>query len=311
MNGQPARALLEERRRGFAGMTTTTTIDAEGQAWDGFAPPPGYRLRPPLAASELSDLVVKDMGFVVLRRYGSRSVELRHRPGRVKPMALLTAVQWLTDNNCDKIALTAWVGTWETSVVGDLAATVEHLMALAEAAQSTRQRDFQTRRHTIGVAAADASAGILDAWRAARGAKDQRLMEAIANASCGRYLEVVPQHGASRLIVDGIGNGYALYGGGWRSLAIGGRFEDMPDYEYAQWAARGYRDVFRAGEPIVEDITAAIRLPRSGRLRLTYRRVILPIGGGEHPLRLLGATLSQRVMHLEPDAASILGDVVQ
>ena len=72
-------------------------------------------------------------------------------------------------------------------------------------------------------------------------------------ASCGRYLEVVPQDGASRLVLDAVGDGYSLYGNGWKSVAVGGRFEDMPDFEYAQWAAQAYREAFRSGQPIFED----------------------------------------------------------
>ena len=94
-------------------------------------------------------------------------------------------------------------------------------------------------------------------------------------------------------------------------MAVGGRFEDMPDYEYARWAAQAYREAFRTGQPIFEDITAVVRLLRTGRLLLTYRRVILPVGGGEHPTVLLGATLDQRVTHLSLGAGDEFGDVLQ
>jgi hypothetical protein len=60
----------------------------------------------------LADFAVKNMGFVVLRRHGSRSVEVRHRPSLVKPIALLSAVQWLTDHAWDRIVLTSWLGRW-------------------------------------------------------------------------------------------------------------------------------------------------------------------------------------------------------
>lgn len=291
---------------------TTTIIDAEGQVWDGSSSLLRSKLRCPLAGPELADFAVKNMGFVVLRRYGPRSVEIRHRPSRVEPIALLKAVQWLTDHDWDRIVLTSWLAEWRTSLTGDLADAIQHLMGVVAAAQGTRQRDFQVQRHASDAIATDAGfARIQDAWRAAHGVKDQGLIETVAEASCGRYLEVVPQDAASRLVIGAVGNGYSLYGRGWKSVAVGGRFEDMPDYEYAQWAAQGYRDAFRGGQPIFEDITAAIRIPRCGRLRLTYRRVILPIGGGKHPTLLLGATLGQRVTHLGLEPSNEFGDVAQ
>ena len=94
-------------------------------------------------------------------------------------------------------------------------------------------------------------------------------------------------------------------------MAVGGLFEDMPDFEYARWAAQAYREAYRTGEPIFEEVSAAVRLLRRGRLRLTYRRVILPVGSGEHPTRLLGATLDQRVTQLPLGADDEFGDVLQ
>jgi hypothetical protein len=280
-------------------MTTTTIIDAEGKVWDGLSSSLRTKLGYPLAGPLLLDLAVKNKGFVVLRRLGPRSLEIRQRPSLVKPIALLTAVQWLTDHDWDRIVLTSWLDRWQTSLMGDLSDAVHYLMGLVAAGQSTRQRDFEAHRHDPSIIATDqAFARIQDAWRARRGLNDRGLIEVVTEASCGRFLEVVPHNDASRLVLGTVGNGYSLYGQAWKSLAVGGRFEDMPDYEYAQWAARGYRDVFRTGKPIFEDITAIIQLHQSGRMRLTYRRVILPIGDSEHPARLLGATLDQRVTHL-------------
>jgi hypothetical protein len=134
-------------------------------------------------------------------------------------------------------------------------------------------------------------------------------MEAVREASRGRYLEVDPQDGASKLVLGVVGEGYSLYGNGWKSGAVGGIFEDMPDFDYARRAAQAYREVFRTGQPIFEDVTAVVQLLRTGPLLLKYRRVILPIGG-EQPALLLGATLDQQVTHLPVGAGNELGDVL-
>jgi hypothetical protein len=291
---------------------TTTIIDAGGRLWDGVSPSLRRKLRCSLAAPALLDIAVGDRGFVVLRCCGRGAVEVRYRPSRAKPMALLTAVQWLDRPDWSRIVLRPWPGEQPAHFMGEPADAIAYLIGPASAAQSTRRMDFQARRHPPAAIARNAAFGrIQEAWRAAHGAKDRGLMEAVIEASCGRYLEVIPQGGGARLVMDTVGNGYTLYGQGWKSIAVGGRFEDMPDYEYGQWAAHGYRQAFRSGQPIFEDVTAAVRLRRPGRLRLTYQRVILPLGGGDHPTLLLGATLNQRVTHLAVEPEEGFGDVLQ
>jgi hypothetical protein len=291
---------------------TTTIIDAHGKVWDGVSSSLRGKLRCSLAGPALLDFAVGDRGFVVLRRCGRRAIEVCHRPSVAKPMALLTAVEWLDRRDWDRIVLQPWPGEQQAHFIGEPADAMQYLIGLASAAQSTRQQDFHAHRHAPAAIATDAAmARIQDAWRASRGVKTRGLLEAATEASCGRYLGVIPQDGASRLVMDAVGNGYTLYGRGWKSIAVGGRFEDMPDYEYGQWAAQGYRDAFRAGHPIFEDVTATVRLGGPGRLRLTYQRAILPIGGGPHPTLLLGATLNQQVTHLAVEPRDEFGDVLQ
>jgi hypothetical protein len=281
-------------------MTMTIIIDGRG------------RLREDILAFAAADMAVKDKGWVTLRRYGRRAVEVRIRPGIVKPRALLRTVRWLDDDAGDRCVVMSWSDDWRTSVRGGRAAAIEYLVGLATDAQSTRRGDFQARRHGWNTDALDPSFGrIQAAWRAARGVEDRALMEAVREASCGRYLQVLPENGASRLVMHGVGQGYSLYSRGWKSFAIGGRFEDMPDYAYAQWAARGYREAYRERQPLLEDIVATVQLPGLGNLRLAYRRAILPLGGGDHPELLLGATLGQTVTRLDLEPGDELGDVLQ
>lgn len=276
---------------------TTTIIDGRGQVrhW-----------------SASADVAVKDMGCVALRRRGSHALELFYRPSAVSPMALLTAVELLNVSDCERVALASWTTGWQTSLFGDRAVAIRHMIGLTTQAQAPRKREFLSQRHALSTVAADATFGpVQHAWRETLGVLDHRLMQAVREASCGRYLVVDPRDDASRLVLDTVGEGYSLYGNGWKSVAVGGRFEDMPDYVYACRAAQAYREAFRTGQPIFEDVTALVRLLGSGPLLLKYRRVILPIGSGEHPALLLGATLDQSVTRLSLGAGDELGDVLQ
>jgi hypothetical protein len=292
------RCLLEKRQTTGDVAKSTTVIDARG-----------CMRNVPASA----DSAVEEKGGVALRARGDRAVEISYRPRAVRPRALLRAVQLLDGARAgDRHVLKAGVEGGQTTLVGNRAAAIEHLMGAITDAQSTRHGDFSSQRRLAGAAMNDpAFARLGEAWLEARGRKRQGLMEAVREASGGRYLEVEPQQGASRLILGAVGDGYSLYGSGWKSMAVGGLFEDMPDFEYARWAAQAYREAYRTGEPIFEEVSATVRLLRRGRLRLTYRRVILPVGSGEHPTRLLGATLDQRVTQLPLGADDEFGDVLQ
>jgi hypothetical protein len=248
-----------------------------------------------------------EKGCVALRPCRNGTVEVRFHPGLVKPLALLRAVQWLDDHDCNRCVLGPGIDGRPVTVLPRLEA-IGRIIAWAEDAQSRRRGDFKALRHPWGAPTTDAHLGqIQDAWQASRGTRRHALMAAVREASCGRYLEIVPHDGASRLEIGAVGDGYSLYGRGWRSVAVGGRFEDMPDYAYAQWAAQAYRDAHRAGAPIVEDVAAIVRLPGAPALRLTYRRVIMPLGDV-----LLGATLGQTIDSvLGLEAGDEAGDVLQ
>jgi len=223
----------------------------------------------------------------------------------------MKAVELLGASDCKRIALTAWVTDRQTTVIRNPAGAIEHMVGLTREAQSARTHRFLSLRLSASAVAADATFGpIYEMWRARPGVKDGGVMEAVREGSCGRYLEVDPGDGASKLVLAAVGEGYSLYGNGWKSVAVGGRFEDMPDYTYACCAAEAYREAYRTGQPIFEDITALVRMLRTGPLLLKYRRAILPIGGGEHPTLLLGATLDQSVTRLSlVGAGDELGDV--
>ena len=158
---------------------TTTIIDERGQVrhW-----------------SASADVAVKDMGCVALRRRGSRALELFYRPSAVSPMALLTAVELLNVSDCERVALASWTTGWQTSLFGDRAVAIKHLIGLTTQAQAPRKREFLSQRHALSAAAADATFGpVQHAWRETQGVMDHRLMQAVREASCGRYLVVDPR----------------------------------------------------------------------------------------------------------------------
>ena len=270
-------------------------IDGHGRVWHDAAP---------------ASVAVEDSGGVALRQRRSGAMEVRFRPNSVKPMAVLRVVKML--ETCERVVLVPGFANREEQLISHCAAAIERLTQVTNEAQSARARDFYSRRHWRAAAAADVVFGpVHDAWCAARGRRNRDLLDAVRDASAGRYLEVVPREGATKLVMAAVGDGYSLYGNGWKSVAVGGLFEDMPDFEYACWAAQAYREAFRTAQPVFEDVAATVRLRHAGLLRLQYRRVILPIGSGEQPTLLLGATLQQSVRRLSLGAYNELRDILQ
>ena len=270
-------------------------IDGHGRVWHGTAG---------------TSAAVEQNGGVALRRRRSGTIEVRFRPNSVKPMAVLRVVKML--ETCERVVLVPGFANRDEQLISPCAAAIERLTQVTNEAQSSRARDFHSRRHGRGAAAADVAFGrVHEAWCAARGRRNRNLLEAVRDASAGRYLEVFPREGAAKLVMAAVGNGYSLYGNGWKSVAVGGLFEDMPDFEYACWAAQAYREAVHTAQPVFEDVVATVRLRHAGALRLEYRRAILPIGLGERPTLLLSATLQQSVRRVSLGADDELRDVLQ
>jgi len=270
-------------------------IDEHGRVWHGTAG---------------TSPAVEENGGVALRRHRSGAMEVRFRPNSVKPMAVLRVVKML--ETCERVVLVPGFANRDEHLISHWPAAIERLTQVTNEAQSSRARDFHSRRHWRGAAAAHVTFGpVHEAWCAARGRRKRNLLEAVRDAAAGRYLEVVPREGAAKLVMAAVGNGYSLYGKGWKSVAVGGLFEDMPDFEYACWAAQAYREAFRTAQPVFEDVVATVRLRHAGALRLEYRRAILPIGSGEQPTSLLGATLQQSVRRVSLGGDNEPRDVLQ
>ena len=289
---------------------TTIIVHDKGEPWDSGLPSLRQKLRCPPGIIDVGHFAVNVRGFIALRLRTSKTIELRLRPSIVKPIALVKAAEILGESGAARVLVVSdddgehfLSGTYHS---------ITHFVHRASRMQARRQDDFIAHRYPLGAVADDPEFGpVLAAWQAARGRKSADLLRLVKEASAARCLEVAPNHESDRLIIGAVGEGYCLYGKVWKSIAIGGRFEDMPDPEYAQWAAKGYREAARLGEPIAEDVTATLFVPPHGRVRLSYRRMILPLGGRGRPRLLLGATLGQTVTHLGFEARDKRRNVVQ
>lgn len=108
---------------------TTTLIDGRGQVRTVYS-------------AGFADAMVRDKGFVALRPFGDRAVEIRYRPSLVKPRALLKALELLQAHAWSHHVVQAWTDGWQAAVVGKLPAAIAYLTGREAEAQSTRKHDF-------------------------------------------------------------------------------------------------------------------------------------------------------------------------
>jgi hypothetical protein len=96
-----------------------------------------------------------------------------------------------------------------------------------------------------------------------------------------------------RLTIIDLGSGFDSYSKTWQENAVGLPVEEQPDYEYGRWVQSIYRAVLETRQPRLDDIDATIRRPHlNDKVRICYRRLILPFREGKHgTTRLIGASL--------------------
>jgi hypothetical protein len=113
-----------------------------------------------------------------------------------------------------------------------------------------------------------------------------------------RFMVVEPVDG--RLTIVDIGSGYEAYGKIWQEHARGLPVEEQPDYDYGRWVKGMFRSVQETQLPRLDEVDATIRRPhRNDRLRVRYRRLILPFTwGGRKETCLLGASVIDETIDL-------------
>ena len=89
---------------------------------------------------------------------------------------------------------------------------------------------------------------------------------------------IVAEEGAMKpeVVFSGISDGLFAFMAEWRSNAIGKPVADIPDKNYGDWIAQSYKKALFTQQPAIEKVDAIVCLPRMGRLRLRYGRVLLP-----------------------------------
>ena len=136
-------------------------------------------------------------------------------------------------------------------------------------------------------------------WPATREPSGQRALLAQLKAALGgRYVVFRQAEDNGRIVFHEFGPGLFSDYETWRTCAVGAPMEEQPDRAYGRWVASAYYDVMTMRQPRIEDVDAIVRWPNTGRARLRYKRIVVPLATDDPlapPMMLGGSLIDNRV----------------
>lgn len=67
--------------------------------------------------------------------------------------------------------------------------------------------------------------------------------------------------------------------------------EEQPDRAYGRWVVDAYYDAVQSTAPRLDQVDAIVSWPQEGRLRMRYKRLIVPIRVSDQEVYLLGGSV--------------------
>jgi hypothetical protein len=267
-------------------------IDDQGQVWDGSSRQLRHAYDSPYSGGEFSDYAVVNLGFIATNVYG-HSAQVRLRPNFTADAALDSLYRWLMSRRFDRVVLT-WLGdTWQNEMLRSNQAALIRLDDLIEVAKRHRPEDFISTGIAPDEIRRDPSlAAVVDRWKSATEDRHPTAVHSAINAILGdRYIICQDNGDGRRLVYKELGDGLFTDYDTWRTCAVGAPMEEMPDRTYGRWATNCYIDALNGMEPKIEKVDAIVHWPHSGRTRMRYRRLILPLALSDGSRIVVGGSL--------------------
>ncbi len=253
-------------------------IDDQGQVWDGSSRQLRHAYDSPYSGGEFSDYAVVNLGFIATNVYG-HSAQIRLRPNFTADAAFDSLYRWLLSRRFDRVVIT-WLGDgWKNEMLRSNQAALIRLDDLIEVAKRHRPEDFlSTNISKEEIHRDPALSSVMNKWTNAIGDDGPKSVHSAINSVLGnRYIILQQDNTGQRLLYKELGDGLFTDYDTWRTCAVGAPMEEMPDRTYGRWAAGCYLDALNEMQPRIENVDAIVQWPRSGRTRMRYRRLILPL----------------------------------
>jgi hypothetical protein len=267
-------------------------IDDQGQVWDGSSRQLRHAYDSPYSGGEFSDYAVVNLGFIATNVYG-HSAQIRLRPTFTADAAFDSLYRWLLSRRFDRVVIT-WLGdTWKNEMLRSNQAALIRLDDLIEVAKRDRPDEFLSRNMTEPtVRDPDVMQNLFKNWPQLSANLNEAEMRRLLEPLLGhRYVVVKGQRDAKNLVFSEFGGGIFANYEVWRSCAIGAPIQEQPDRLYGRWVADAYKDAVLMNAPRLDQVDAIVRWPQEGRLRMRYKRLIVPIKVSDQEIHLLGGSV--------------------
>lgn len=267
-------------------------IDDQGQVWDGGSRQLRHAYDSPYSGGEFSDYAVVNLGFIATNVYG-QSAQVRLRPSFTADAAYDALYRWLLSRRFERIVLTWLDNGWRNEMLRSNQAALIRLDDLIEEAKRQRPEDFLSTTIAGDDIRRDPKLhAVVERWN--RVTTDRRATEvhsAINSILGNRYIICQEENSGQRLFYKELGEGLFAEYDTWRTCAVGAPMEEMPDRTYGRWATNCYLDALKDMEPKIEKVDAIVHWPHSGRTRMRYQRLILPLALSDGSRIVVGGSL--------------------
>jgi len=273
-------------------------IDDQGEVWDGMSRSLRRAFDSPFSGGEFSDYSVANLGFVAINRYGS-SCQIRVRPSFVGEATLRSLQRWLTNTKSDRVVLT-WLDTeWSSELYRGAEDAKKRLDQLVAHSRRPHVHAFLARQLGVSDLHPTSNLGtIMREWQTLSQPTGQRELMRLLEATLGNRYVIVKPNESGKLLFHEFGGGLYSDYETWRSCAIGAPIEEQPDRHFGRWVQTAYQESIDRNVPIIGNVDAIVRWPHAGRVRLRYKRIIVPMQSAGDGPTLLGGSLIDNAIDL-------------
>ena len=267
-------------------------IDDAGIEWPGTSRKLREAFGSPYSGSEFVDYAIANLGFVGIDNYGA-SCQLRLRPSLISEACWRGVTRWLRRAQSERVVVSSLGAGWSYELIRSTDVALRRIEAMIAQAENARPDDFLSRSPRLDeLHPASPLSQIVRNWSSLSAPSGQRVLKQLVLDALGdRYVMVGKAANSERLTFQAFGDGLFAPYETWRTCAVGAPIEEQPDRQYGRWVAASYAEAFKANEPRIADIDAIVRWPHSGRSRMRYKRLIVPLRDSAGLPVLLGGPL--------------------
>lgn len=268
-------------------------IDSHGDLWSANSRDVRHAYDSPYSGGEFTAYAIRNLGFIGLHEFGA-SCHLKLNAAFVTEKALEACFQRVTARPSARYILSLQENGDRLDLFSSLADLFRSIECAVLRAKRAKLGDYLSA--PIAQPQRPAIARLHEALRQAPvdfsdPERMSGLTRLIGAAFGNRFVIARASPERSTLTFDRIGDDLFTPYSEWRARAHGLPVSALPDPTYGEWVARSYYEALESQTALSERIDAIVRWPHAGKMRMRYRRVILPFVGASGAPQLISGTV--------------------